>query len=312
MLTKRDVILFKLQSVVGTPVVPSASTDAVLIENPTWSHEGLRMIDRPGVRSSLGTPQKIFGGTLKAVSFDLQVKGSGTAGAAPEFGPILQCAGMSETIVASTSVTYKNTSTASSHKVGTMYYYQDGMLHQMTDCRVNAFAFSAPVGEYAKLSVTVVGHDASLTDSAIVTPTLDSTKPQPFIGATFSAHSYAAKISSLSFNLGLTVAMQPDANATDGYGEIVITGRDVTGSFDPAAQLVATHDFVGRFKAGTTGTISTGVIGATAGNRWAVTLSESYYLDVKPGDRSGIRTFDVPFACTDESTTDNEVAIAFT
>jgi len=312
MLTKRDVILFKKQTGVGTPAVPSAASDAVLVEEPSWSFEGLRMIDNPAIRSSIGSMQRIFGGTLKAVSFTLQMKGSGTAGTAPEFGPILECAGLSETIVASTSVTYKNASDATTHEVGTMYYYQDGMLHQMTDCRVMAFAITAPTGEYAKLAVTVVGHDAGHSDVSLVSPTLDSTKPQPFIGATFQAHTYAATISSLSMDLGLQVAMQPDANASDGYGEIVITGRDVTGSFDPSAVLKATHDFIGKFKSGATGTIQTGSIGATAGNIWALTLNESYYTNVTPGDREGIRTFDIPFACTDETTTDNEMELVFT
>ena len=40
------------------------------------------------------------------VTFEVEMAGSGTAGTAPAFGPLLKACGNSETIVTDTSVTY--------------------------------------------------------------------------------------------------------------------------------------------------------------------------------------------------------------
>jgi hypothetical protein len=56
-------------------------------------------------------------GTLVAnkrvsITFDVELSGSGTAGTAPAFGPLLKAAGLSETVVAITSVTYAGVSSS--------------------------------------------------------------------------------------------------------------------------------------------------------------------------------------------------------
>lgn len=313
MLTKRDVILVKVESTYNTDSTPSG-TDAVLVENPSWAYEGLRMNDRPAVRTSMGMMQKIYGGSLKAVSFDVELKGSGTAGTAPEFDALLEAAGMVGTNVVSTSETYALTSNPATHaaKSVTIYYYQDGTRHIITGGMVSALSFTLEVGAPGKMSMTVVGHHSTQTDTALATPTYDSTVPAPFINGTFAAHSYASVISSLSLDLGIQMSMEPDVNGSDGYGTMTLTGRDPNGSFDPASTLVATHDFLGKFESGATGTIVTGTIGGTAGNQWALTLNDTYYTNITPADRGGVRIYTVPFSVTDEGTTDNELSLAFT
>jgi hypothetical protein len=56
-------------------------------------------------------------GTLVAnkrvsITFDVELAGSGSAGTAPAFGPLLKAAGLSETVVAVTSVTYAGVSSS--------------------------------------------------------------------------------------------------------------------------------------------------------------------------------------------------------
>ena len=80
MLVNREVILAKIEGTYGVDSVPVAASDAVLVENIGWSQEGLRMNERPAVRSSLGMLKHIFGGRMMTLTFDVEMKGSGAAG----------------------------------------------------------------------------------------------------------------------------------------------------------------------------------------------------------------------------------------
>lgn len=312
MLVNREIVLAKEETTYNTDAAPTGTANAILVEKPAWAFDSQRMLDRPAVRTSFGKLQKIFGGTLKMISFDVEMKGSGTAGTAPELGPLLKSCGMTETIVAVTSVTYAFSSTLSDYKSLTIWYYQDGTVHKMTGCVPMSVSFNADVGSTPKWSFSFVGHDAGRTDLALATPTYTSTAPVAFIGATFTIQSYAAIVSKLSLDFGLTTAKPSSVNATDGFGQLLITGRDPTGSIDPQDTLVATHDWLGKFKTGASGTLTTGTIGSTAGNRWAMSVGKLYYDAPSPGDVSGVRTLSVPFSITDETTVNSDLSIVFT
>lgn len=307
MLTNREVILAKIESTYNTDPVPT-TTDAVLVENPSWSFAGLRMVDRNNVKSSIATDQKIYGGTLKGVSFDVEVKGSGAAGTAPEIGVLLRACGLDETIVASTSVTYAPVSTG--FESITIYYYQDGILNKLTGCRGNA-SFNLECGNKGTVSFTFTGHDGGTTDVTMVTPSYDSTVPPVFINAPFSIGAYSAVIAGLSFDMSNTIATPPDVSATDGYSQVYLTKRDVNGSFSPEMTTVAVNDWIGQLKAGTTMALDTGAIGGTAGNIYRVQMPAVYYREMSPGDRDGVRTLENTIGAA-ESAGDDEFSLAFT
>ena len=307
MLKNREVLLFKIESSYGVDSSPSAGADAVLAENLNYSFEGARMAERNVVKATFGKEQAVYGGHLKTVSFDVELKGSGAAGTAPEIGQLLRACGFDETIVASTSVAYAPVS--SSIESGTLEYFQDGKLHKLLGCR-GTVSFNLEVGMPGKATFSLTGHDTE-SDAALPSPSYDSTVPAPFINAGFALGGYAAIISTLSVDMGNTLAFAPDVNAADGYGEIRITGRDVTGSFDPEAVLKATEDFQGDWENGTQQAITTGSIGGTAGNIFAITLGQTYHKEISGGDRDGITTNEIGFGAV-ESSGDDEISITFT
>lgn len=308
MLTKRAVLLAKIESTYNTDPTPTGLADAVLASNVAWSLAGARMNERPAMRNTLGQLKQLFGGALLQMSFDVEVKGSGTAGTAPEIGPLLRACGLNETIVASTSVTYAPVSTAI--ESCTMYLYEDGKLYKMTGCRGNVSG-NLETGQAGKLSFTLTGHYSGPTDVSVASPTYDSTVPVATLSGGFAADSYAAVINALAFDLGNSVVTPPSFNAADGFGDIIISGRDVAGSIDPEDVLIATKDFMAAYKAGTVMSIATGVIGSTAGNRYQLTFGYSTYRDLAPGDRDGIRTYELAFGAA-ESSGDDELSLAFT
>ena len=313
MLTNREVILAKVETTYNTDPTPVVTDDAVLVEGPSWSDSGLRMVERPSVTANLDTKQQIYAGALKQVTFDVELKGAGSAYSAtnyPEVSALLRACGYAETIVTTSSsetVTYAPAS--SSLESCTIYYYQDGTRHILTGCRGNV-TFTLEAGSYGKASFTMTGHFSTTTDTALPSPTYLSTVPPAVINGAFTIDSYAAVIASMAFDAGNTIATPPDFNAADGFAQIYLTKRNITGSFDPEAVLVATEAFEANFRAGTAMALATGDIGSTQYNQYNVTMPAVYYQSIGPGDRDGVRVFDLGFGAG-ISSGDDEVSIVF-
>ena len=307
-LVRREVLLFKIETTYNTDAVPVEGVDALLVENLSHSLEGLRMVERAPIDGSIAKKQSVYGGTLMSVTFDMEIKGSGAAGTAPESGAPLRGCGMGETIVASTSVAYSPVS--SSHESATIYFYEDGSLYKLTGCR-GSVSGALETGEFGKFSFTFTGHLASKTDVSLPSPSYDSTLPAPLINVPFTIGGYAAVINNLSFDLGIELATPPSISATDGYSTVLITGRDVNGSFDPEATLVADQDFLGDLQSSATNALACGVIGSVAGNRYRIDMPAVSYRELSPGDRDSLRTYEIGYGAS-ESTTDDEITILFT
>ena len=309
MLVNREVILAKVEGTYGVDSVPVEATDAMLVENIGWSNEGLRMNERPAVRANIGMLQNVFGGRLITMTFDVELKGSGTAvDAPPEFAPLLRACGFGQTINAASNVEYAPVSTG--HESVTIYYFQDGIRYIITGCRGNV-SFNLETGAIGKASFTLTGHIGTITDVALASPTYDTHVPEPLISVPFTIGGYGAIINALQWDMSNTVAMPPDISASDGYSEIRITKRDPNGSYDPEATIIATDNPHADLTGDASLVLTTGVIGSTAFNRYKVDMPAVYYRDISPGDRDGIRTYDLPFGMAD-SAGDDEVTITFT
>ena len=309
LLSRRKLLLFKLEtSGYGVDPTPTPADDAILVSALVWSNANLKMIDRPAVRPSLSALQQIYGGRLVTFTFAAEVKGSGTAGTAPEIGQLLRACNRDETVVPSTSVTYLPVS--ESPESGTAYIYEDGKRIVLTGCRGNV-TWALAAGNIVVATFTMTGHVGAQTDVTLPSPTFDSTSPVAWIGGSFTIDGYSAVISELNFDLGNQLAMPESVNGVDGFDEISIVGRDVNGSINPLDELVADEDYIGNFTSGAAMALTTGAIGSAAGNILTITMPAVYYRDAGIADRDGIAALAMPFGCG-ESTTDDEVSVAFT
>ena len=309
MLIKRQVILAKIEATFGVDPTPVAANDSVLAENLAPAFEGARRHEREPTKPSLGSIPSVYGGTLKTISFDVYLKGSGTAGTAPEIDPLLRACGMGVTNVPATSDTYAPVSTA--YEGCTIYWYEDGLEHKLIGCR-GSFVATLEAGVPGKLSFTMTGHYTKPTDVALVTPTYDATVPPSVINlANFLLDSVAFNVAAISLDMGVVLAMPADILAADGYGDVTIVDRKVTGSIDPLATLIATYDWVTKWQADTSVALTTGAVGGTAGNKWTLACPTAQYTEPAQGDRDGIITRQVTFAAN-ESSGDDEMSLAFT
>ena len=98
--TRNAVLLAEIEATEGQDASPSASTDAILVEN-SQPNFNPNLIETDEVTSSLDGAGPIVGGMSAEFSFDVLLKGSGTAGAVPEFGDLIKACGWAETITAS-------------------------------------------------------------------------------------------------------------------------------------------------------------------------------------------------------------------
>ena len=306
-----EVIYFKTETTYNTDPTPTTS-DAILVRNVSMQPEGLRMNQRGAVRASIGQLQEVYGGQLKRITFECEVKGSGTAGTAPEIGPLLEACGMEETVVAVTSVTYAPESAA--HESGTIYYFEGGRKrHILTGCR-GTVRLAVEAGGILFAYFEFVGHHTEPTDQSLPSPTYDSSVPRAAVGMAISVNGVTAIVAkSWEWNLNNTIALPASIAATDGYGEILLTQRDVRGQVVIEAELDSVIDIDSLFSAGTRFAFASGTLGSVAGNRVVVSTpsSSTYVTNTTPGDADGLRLRTVEMA-VDDSTPNQELSISFT
>lgn len=307
-----EVILAKTEVTYNTDPVPVAGTNAILVRNPSWAQEGLRMVDREAIRGSIGQLQKLYGGELRKVSFECEMKGSGTAGTAPEIAPLLRACGMSETIVAVTSVTYKPQSTG--HESLTLYYFEGGTKrHIITGCR-GTVSFSLEAGGILIAAFEFIGHLSSITDQSQPSPTYSSVVPRTALGMALAFNGVTAFVPrKWSINPNNTLSPGMALNAADGYGPVDLTKRDVTGQLEIETELDSVLDVDALLSAGTRFAFNAGSLGSVAGNIITVTTpaSSTYVMGTGPGDDAGKRLRTIDFG-VDDSTPNQEFSIALT
>lgn len=303
-------IFAELEATPGTAETLVAA-DAVLIQDLSFNPvESLRLIERNVINSSLNPRKAIYGGSLLGFQFAVELKGSGTAGVAPQgLGDLLTACGLSETVVADTSVTYAPSSTLSAHESVTIGLRQGGNYRIASGCRGNV-SFSFPTGGICLARFNMIGHIESEDEDTAPTPSFQAGNPPAFLDAAFTVASTEFAINELTLDCQNQMSIAPDPNSADGFGEIRVTARNSQGTFDPEDQLIDTKNWVGILRAGTSQAIATGTIG-TAGNRFALTIPLAYFREISFGDREELITNTITFGCEDTNGA-NDWSLAFT
>jgi len=302
----RTQIAAKKETVEGTAETLSAS-DAFLAANVKFT-PNFAMGERKNVSSSLSPWASIPGVRSAKLEFDVELKGSGTAGTAPALGNLLKACGLGETVESGKSVTYAPASSSISSL--TLAAYQDGIIKKIWGARGNV-SLKLENGAPGWLHFEFTGADFSVTDGTMLSGvTYESTKPPAFLSATFTIDSYAALIGMLEINMNNEINLRKDANSDSGYKSAVITGRKPTMTMDPEHVTVATYDFFGKLRSGNEGSLSL-VLGSTAGNICTITAPKVQYTGISDDVRDGIRVLGITCQLN-RSSGDDEIKIVFT
>lgn len=112
--TRDRLLLMGIEATAGVEEALTVGTHAILVEDPVPS-PNFEVIETNEVGGSLDNRAPIVGGGNFAFSGLVYMKGSGTGGTAPEYGPILRSAAMAETLTAA-----DETGTAQAGAVGSI------------------------------------------------------------------------------------------------------------------------------------------------------------------------------------------------
>lgn len=136
-MTIRDaekLIVAKIETVYGTDSAPGGG-DAVLATqteiSPMEGQDRDRDLDRPFMGNDGTIPVDLH----MTMRFRVELQGSGTAGTAPAWGPLIRACGFAETRVVDTSVTYNPVATG--HDSISLYFYVGDTRYVMRGARGN-------------------------------------------------------------------------------------------------------------------------------------------------------------------------------
>lgn len=371
--TKFQALLAKIESTPGVDASPVAGSDALACEN-------IRITGNPNVintneyTGTIDSLAPIVGGMPFQITFDVPVKGSGTAGTPPEFGKLLKACGMAETITASaigasaqaatagtantatgglnftaTAQLYRgmplllagnpaagdilpiadytagkvftlpksfspslDTSTtlqipinvlyapaSNSIPALTFYRYKDGKLLKLFGGR-GSWRLAGKSGDIFRFSFTFLCMFGAESDTAMISPTLQATRPVAWKGSTGGAmfmNKLAIPLTDFSLDSGINPVQPDNPNAAEGFDVAEIVARNLTGQINPVERLVAVDDVMTDFRSGNARMIAAKV-GTVAGNRFGVVVPAALYTGDNEEDRSGIAGVTVPFAAT--------------
>ena len=296
----------KVEAAEGTAENPGAG-DALLVINPSFSPQ-VQMHERKIVTSDLSPYKSLSGRRSASLSFEVELKGEGSAGVAPEWGELMRACGFDEDIVASTSVTY--TPASSGVPSITLSLYMDGLLTKLWGAR-GSVKLSLSAGEPGRLNFQFTAADFSVTDAAMLSGvSYDATEPESFLAANFSIDSYSAVVERVDFDIANTLQLRSDVNKQSGYVSTLLTGRRPVGSLDPELPLVADYDVFTKWRDGNEGALSL-TLGATAGNIATITAPKCRYTKLGLAERGRARTRGADFELN-RNNGDDELSIELT
>jgi hypothetical protein len=202
-------ILGAVESTYGTPQTLTAN-DAIRVMNDlNLQPLQMELVNRDVLWGWLGNQPRLVSQQMASISFSVELSASGTAGTAPRYGRVLRAAGHSETIVASTSVTYA--------PIGTGYEglsidcHHGGKRHRLTGVRGNT-TFSKSVNNIPTMTFEGMGFYVAPTDVSNPSVTY-AAQADPLISnstntTTVSVGTYASCMESFSFNTGRSPSLR--------------------------------------------------------------------------------------------------------
>lgn len=272
--TRRTVILAKLETVYGTDSTPTGAANAILISNQSVTPLEASNVDRAVVRGYMGASEQLVGPVSKKVSFDVEIAGSGAAGTAAPWGPLLQaCAFLESDLTTPDRIEYLPVT--DDVESLTIYYYDDGVLHKLLGAR-GTVKLMAKMGEIPKFSFEFTGLDGGDTATANATPTLSAWQTPVVmakvnvvditLGCSYSAGALSGGTVYNSTGLEIDTGNSVNFNAMLNSETVDISDRAMSGSLEMELSASQEVSFMSTVKANTTQGLGF-TIGTAAGNK---------------------------------------------
>jgi len=302
LLTRKRVILAKIETTYGVDSTPTGATNAILIRNLNVQPQATQLVGREIIRPFLGNFEQLEASTHVELDFEVEAAGSGAAGTAPGYGVLLRACGLSENITASTKVDYKPVSSA--FESATIYFNVDGVLHKITGSRGNV-ELTINSAQIPVFKFKFVGIYNAPTDTALPTVSYSSFQTPLVANSTntpaFSFFGATPVLQDLSFQLG----NQVDYRTLIGTQYAQITDRKAAGQVTFEANTIATKDWFTTALANGLGALSI-THGTTAGNKIILSSSTVDLLQPTYTDNNGVQMLQIGYVMTPSTAGNDE------
>jgi len=295
-LIKNTIVTAKVQTASGVDSAPSGAANAVLMSEGSITPFDAQAIDRALIRGYFGGSEQLVGPGSVKLSYAVELAGSGTAGTAPAWGPMLQGCAVSEGLL-TTPARVEYTPASTGLKMLTQYYYDDGVLHKLLDSMGNC-TLTAKVGERPMLRFEWVALDGGIAVAPNVTGTFTPWKKpvamtkanviDVTLGCSYAAGALAGGTVYNSTGLELNFGNVVNFSAMLSTETVDISDRQSAGTVElelTAEQEVA---LMADVKANVTKTLGF-TIGTTAGNKVLVFAPSVQLTNPRKSELNGKR-----------------------
>src|SRR3990167_1180937 len=248
---KKTVILFGLETVVGTPATLTGAANALKVFDVSITPVDMKEIKIDYITAWYGSSETLPGTVFSKCSFSVSLSGSRTAGNAPAGGPMLMACGFSELAGLISPPRVEYLVATDNLMSATIEWYDDCVLLKMVGAFGN-FKMSAKSGEAPKFTFDFTGLEVDAVVATNPTGVLTAWKPPVAIrkanvtdiklGCTYAAGALTGGTAFNSTGLMLDSGNKVDADDFLSTEEVGISDRNVTGSFSlkvSAAEEVA-------------------------------------------------------------------------
>ena len=302
---KKMLLLAAVQAAAGVDAAPTAAINAVLCRALAPELISGEQVERNLIRPYKGNSGKLFVGEHRKLTCEVEIAGSGTAGVAPAWGPLLRSCGFAETITVGQDVVYDPVSEG--EPVLTLYCYIDGTKCAMIDCKGNvSFDLNAkgiPVMKFEFLGTYIPASEVvmpvGVDYSAFTQPKTVGKTNTP----TFTFHGLAAGTSAFSIAMGNTLSWRELINVAGARS----ADRKPTGNVTMEMPKVSVKDWAEAVRQGATGAVSL-VHGTELGNIVEFALPQVQCGIPSLSDSDGIATLSMPFDINPDQG-DDEISI---
>lgn len=236
---KSKIILAKPEVTYGADSAPTGAANAILMTDVQLRPMEGQDISRNLEQAFLGAQEQIPAGLYAVLEGSVELVGSGTAGTAPAWGPLLRACAAAEVLTAGVSVEYSPVT--DDHESASIHFWIGPTRHVLAGTRgtanITLNAQGIPVARF-----TLTGRFAVPSDVARPTPDLTAFQvPQVATSAntpTFTLGAQAMVLSQFGLNLGNDVQQR----LLIGREEILIVDRSESISARVEALPLATYN----------------------------------------------------------------------
>ncbi len=289
---RNKAILAKLETTYGTDAVPTGAANAIKATEVRLEPLVGQDVERNDELPYMGHQGVMLTENHVRLSFQVDFAGSGVAGTAPKFGPLLQACAMAAVITAGTSVVYNPIS--GNQQAASIYMNLDNVNHVLLGARGNV-SLNLAKGEIPRLAFTFTGLLGTIADVPLPLPDTSG-----FVRAlnvnkantTLSLHGVTLPTERLSIDLGNQIEPRLLIN----HESIQHVDRKVTGSVVLDAVSIATKNWFQIAQLETLGVLAA-QHGMVSGNIAKVDAAYTQIGRPDYGESQKITTNTLPIIC---------------